>query len=374
MNLTGDTLITLLQALQLVALAPCLFVIAFLLLTARDYRQTVVPCLYFLSLASCFMLPLLELWPQFVRHTPQGPLVQGGLLFIRSLLPAFSFLLIVQFARGTMPPLLYWSILALPIVGGSGVVYAASLADELCLVPFGCVDAYVVEGLYSTFSNALIFLLLVVLFAHARRVGGAPRLATHSRYGMVVALIALNLLVTGLELAHIGGWLPKVDAALLTTLVRVTFIFVVLILLFRVFDRQQPAVMVAPGAARKQHEQHKKDMEIIERFEALMQEQRIYQEMECSRETVAQLLEVHENTLSRVINQHYHQRFTDVVNQYRIKEAQRLLVANPRQAITDIAFEVGFSSIPSFNRVFKESSGFSPSEFRSTRLAAQQRR
>jgi AraC-like DNA-binding protein len=72
--------------------------------------------------------------------------------------------------------------------------------------------------------------------------------------------------------------------------------------------------------------------------------------------------------LSRIINQHYKLRLTDVINQYRVKEAQMLLVTNPDQAITDIAFEVGFNSIPSFNRVFKDGCGVSPSEYRNNHV------
>lgn len=370
-----DTLITLLQALQLVALAPCLFVMAFLLITARDLQPVIVPCLYFVALACSFMLPLLGVWPQLDIHSGSGGVVYGGLIFVQSLLPAMSFLLIIQFATGAIPRLPYWGILALPLIGGSGVVYASLLADELCFSTYGCIPSAAVEGLYSTFSNALIFLLLVASFAHARKQSAPQVLDSRNRYWLIVALIGLNLLVMGVDLARIGEFMQQADALFATTLLRMTFIYVVLTLLFRVFDVSHNVTVdnAESTQPRKNTARDVKDREIIGGFEALMEEEQLYREMECGRETVAKALSVNENTLSRIINQHYKLRFTDVVNQYRVKEAQRLLVANPKQAVTDIAFEVGFNSIPSFNRVFKESSGFSPSEYRNTRLAARKR-
>lgn len=363
MIFSADMLITLLQALQLVALAPCLFVIAFLLLTVRK-REALVPCLYFAALAAGFVLLLLPLWQNQATHVANNTWLRGSLIFAQSLLPALSFLLVIQFAQGRMPSLPYWGILALPLVGGSGVVYASLLAEELCFSGIGCVPTDAVGGIYNTFSNALLFLLLVVLFARARREGKAP-LHERSRYWLIVSLICLNLLVTEVELLRVAGKMAVPDAEFTLTLLRMTFIYVVLTLLFRVFDRKAP---LAEGETQEDTPLEEKDREWIAAFERLMQEEQAYREMECSRSSIAQALDVHENTVSRIINQHYGMRLNDVVNQYRVREAQRLLVANPDQAVTDIAFEVGFNSIPSFNRVFKESCGFSPREYRMMRL------
>ncbi|NMB97695.1 MAG: AraC family transcriptional regulator [Clostridiaceae bacterium] len=55
--------------------------------------------------------------------------------------------------------------------------------------------------------------------------------------------------------------------------------------------------------------------------------------------------------------------FARYVNDIRIEKAQTLLKSS-KQNITDIAFEVGFNSIKTFNRVFKEKVGCTPSEYR----------
>jgi two-component system response regulator YesN len=47
-----------------------------------------------------------------------------------------------------------------------------------------------------------------------------------------------------------------------------------------------------------------------------------------------------------------------------VEEAKGRLIGE-ETPITTIAFDVGFNSIPSFNRVFKHITGLSPSEYRS---------
>lgn len=361
MHISIDSMISLLQALQLVALAPCLFVIVFLLTTHRHRLQVVVPCLYFAALAASFILPLLELWPQLFRHP-----VYSGIIFAQTLLPALSFLLIIQFATGKVPPPLYWGILALPLIGGSGIVYASLLSDELCLPEGACFSAADIEGLYATIGNGFTFLLLMVIFAQTHHNARWRNASARNEYWLILALIGLNLCSMAVDLWQLHGTLAQADAVFIDTTLRMTFIYVVLTLLFRVFDGgRQQADMTAPPRLSPVQEQRDKD--VVAAFEVLMQERQAYREMECNRESVARELGVSENMLSRIINQHYQARFTDVINQYRLKDAQRLLLADTEQSVTDIAFEVGFNSIPSFNRVFKENTGFSPTAFRATR-------
>lgn len=58
--------------------------------------------------------------------------------------------------------------------------------------------------------------------------------------------------------------------------------------------------------------------------------------------------------------------FNRYLNRLRISKASVLLAHSDRD-ITDISFETGFGSVKSFNRVFKEINGCSPSLFRKTR-------
>jgi len=57
--------------------------------------------------------------------------------------------------------------------------------------------------------------------------------------------------------------------------------------------------------------------------------------------------------------------FVDYVNEFRANVAMSLLQSSYGESVTDIAFQSGFNSIETFNRVFKKICGLTPSQFRS---------
>jgi AraC-like DNA-binding protein len=56
-------------------------------------------------------------------------------------------------------------------------------------------------------------------------------------------------------------------------------------------------------------------------------------------------------------------KFTDYVARVRLEDAKAELL-NPNRRISEIAYDVGFQSLPQFNRVFKRIFGQSPTQFR----------
>jgi AraC-like DNA-binding protein len=69
--------------------------------------------------------------------------------------------------------------------------------------------------------------------------------------------------------------------------------------------------------------------------------------------------------LSQLINNEFSVNFYDFINKYRVEEAKRLLIEDTRNyKILEIAFEVGFNSKATFNRVFKNVTDLTPSEFK----------
>ncbi|WP_412985002.1 helix-turn-helix domain-containing protein [Pontimicrobium sp. IMCC45349] len=69
---------------------------------------------------------------------------------------------------------------------------------------------------------------------------------------------------------------------------------------------------------------------------------------------------------SEVINQYAKQNFNDFINYYRIQETKRVLSDSEylNYTISSIAFDVGFSSLSSFNSAFKKFEGTTPSTYR----------
>lgn len=69
--------------------------------------------------------------------------------------------------------------------------------------------------------------------------------------------------------------------------------------------------------------------------------------------------------LSKLLNRHTGQNFSEALNKARIAQAKELL-KNPSMRIYDIAEEVGFQDLAHFSRVFKKLEGISANEYRNT--------
>ncbi len=82
-----------------------------------------------------------------------------------------------------------------------------------------------------------------------------------------------------------------------------------------------------------------------------------------SREGLADAMDMSPDHMSRMFKAHTGKKISDFINELRIKEAAQSLIETDER-ITDIAFNVGFESLATFNRVFLKIAGSSPSRYR----------
>lgn len=101
-----------------------------------------------------------------------------------------------------------------------------------------------------------------------------------------------------------------------------------------------------------------------ERLTRLMETEHLYQQYDLKLNQLATLMDMSPHDLSAFINREFHVSFYDFLNQYRAREAIRLLQADPDGDILTIAYRVGFNSKSAFYRVFKAHHGINPSELR----------
>ncbi|CAN5431215.1 hypothetical protein BH11BAC2_BH11BAC2_23130 [soil metagenome] len=109
-----------------------------------------------------------------------------------------------------------------------------------------------------------------------------------------------------------------------------------------------------------------KSMEIKEALIQLMQNEKPFLESELKIQDLASRMGLSIHHLSQVINDHLQQSFPEFINQYRIREACRLLT-DPRynqEKILGIAFDTGFGNKATFNATFRKITGMSPSAYR----------
>ena len=354
----SDILITITQALQLVALVPSIFVVVFLLCISRRDGSNIIPIGYFLALACQFVVPLLPVF--YLDDSYQW--LQGALIFGASLISAFSFLLIVQFLQGHIPSPVYWLVLAIPTIGGAPFIYAALQATEVCLDHDVCMVTDNLRVLYNVASSCLIFLLVVMFIARGNARIAIDDADRKHKYWLIVSLVMLNLAITAIDLSEVSGRISEANALLIATVIRIGFIYLVLTSIFRlfydIFEVQMPGHKDSKLSRNPELDAH-----LIEQLVELLEYQKIYREMGLSRRKLAEQLAVSEHQLSRIINSHFKKNYNELVNQYRVDEAKSRLRDENTQ-ITTIAFEVGFNSIASFNRVFKELTKLAPSAYR----------
>ncbi len=102
------------------------------------------------------------------------------------------------------------------------------------------------------------------------------------------------------------------------------------------------------------------------RLLALMERERPFLDPDLTLPALAGALGVHPAHLSRVINERLGRNFFEFVNRYRVEAAcQRLRRREAaKEKLFTIAIGSGFNSLATFNRVFKELTGRTPSDYR----------
>jgi AraC-like DNA-binding protein len=104
----------------------------------------------------------------------------------------------------------------------------------------------------------------------------------------------------------------------------------------------------------------------LKKLADLMDRERPFLDGNLTLPMVAKNLGISPDLLSQTLNGRLGQSFVDYINRRRIAEVQKLLVDphSRHKSIMALAFEAGFNSKTAFNRVFKQSVGITPSEFR----------
>jgi len=100
-----------------------------------------------------------------------------------------------------------------------------------------------------------------------------------------------------------------------------------------------------------------------------MDDEKPYMNNELRIQDISNELNIPIHILSYIINTQLNKNFFDFVNAYRIEEAKRRLLSKEYDKLTiiAIAFDCGFNSKATFNRLFKQYTLSTPSEFKKSR-------
>ncbi|MCB0688333.1 MAG: AraC family transcriptional regulator, partial [Saprospiraceae bacterium] len=78
----------------------------------------------------------------------------------------------------------------------------------------------------------------------------------------------------------------------------------------------------------------------------------------------AAILNISKNQLSQIVNQEFLCSFPELINQFRIDDAQRQIRSDTQKSIKEIYFDIGYSNKTTFYQHFKKITGVTPTEFR----------
>lgn len=105
------------------------------------------------------------------------------------------------------------------------------------------------------------------------------------------------------------------------------------------------------------------DTRIVETIDRLLREKQLFCDPDLTLNRLARRAAIPSRQISAAINRVCGRNVSQVVNEYRIEQAKRLL-ANSNLPITTVMFEAGFQTKSNFNREFLRLTGTSPSDYR----------
>lgn len=128
--------------------------------------------------------------------------------------------------------------------------------------------------------------------------------------------------------------------------------------------------LISPDFLQKYKSNHQFNEEnnkvYLQKLKTLLEEKKLFLDANLKLATLADELELPAYQVSRLINENFGKSFSDLVNEYRVKEFI-IRVNSPEynsHSILGIALEVGFKTKSVFNTTFKKFTGKTPSEFK----------
>lgn len=182
----------------------------------------------------------------------------------------------------------------------------------------------------------------------------------------VRALVIIEL-YNCLSVVPVGIWmLIDFPELVLVTPIMITSVMITIFLMNNRFP--ELFMMIEHEIVRKKYERSflegiDTDLLIV-RLDNLMKGARLYRDYELNLQMLSDKLSLTTHQLSQFLNEKLGMSFNMYINDFRIAEARELLADRSDMTVLQICFHVGFSSKSTFNSVFKNSTGMTPTEYR----------
>lgn len=350
----NDMNFTMPEVLSLVALVHAIYILVHLSLRRLPLQSTGLPLFYFFVLSCAFFLDFGQrnLQEFFIGYQD----LQWWAWFLG---PPLSVLLIIQISKANQPLKLseYVLLLILPLCWGLSVV-VADAQNSCTTVLFRCKEyqniLYLNGFIAGTLSLLTIFTKTDLLSKIKSQKYGSER------YWLCFSLIIMNIGFLISVIMYMSQNITQDEMLMMRAVLGLGFVYLISTNLLRLYPKSKKTSSNTLDGLESLSSDEKA---LIRKIEDLLTMDKIYQEASYSRKDLARECDSSEIVISKIINIYFQKSFPQLMNEYRIEEAKNLLV-DTQEPINVIAEEVGFNSLPTFNRVFKEMEGVSPSAFR----------
>lgn len=335
------------EVVALLGLAQCVYVLVFMLARSNRLTRATLPFLFFVTLALAFFSSAAE------ARWQTGFVYYGEFKWLLwTLACPLSALLVLQIASVTKSP-------SLPFWGMFFLIPCAYLVSLLLEYSYGQMEEWLhVSGIIVGCIS------LLVIWSERHFLGELYiRKNGKERYWLIIALVVLNIGLLIINMLFVNNLDNLGNIEMARNIIGISFVYIASTSLFRIYPQ---AVSIAPEEEEKDNYLNDLEVEIAMKIENLLHLEKVYQEPSYKRSDLARELEVTDSHLSKIVNIYFEKSVPQLLNTYRVGDAKSLLKETQAE-IAVISEEAGFNSIATFNRVFKEIEGVTPTEYRESR-------
>ena len=141
-----------------------------------------------------------------------------------------------------------------------------------------------------------------------------------------------------------------------------TFILYIIILLL-IFGNSKEASFFQEKEKYKNKEIDKKTLDIIAQKLSIITEKELFLNPNFTLEEAAKELKVTKHILSQYVNEILGKSFSNLIKEYRIEKAKKLLETEKNYTIESLGYDSGFNSKSTFFTAFKEITGLTPAAY-----------
>ena len=335
------------ELMALFGLIHSVYILVYISLRSKNFNAVLLPTLFFFALSCVFLLTAAQSrWGNLIPHYYDLKWALWAFCF------PLSMLLVLKIIRITKNPSpLYWAFLIL--------VPLSYFSIQHLSVQFGS-DL----GWYQVHSILIGSLSMLVIWQkrtwldslHSRKNG-------EERFWLIISHVVMNVGLLTIDLALLNKSISVENAETVRIIIGLAFVYIASTGLFRIFP--ETAGLKIPKE-KKDSILSNSDIDIAVSIENLLYTDKVYQEPNYGRSQMASELLISESNLSRIVKSYFQKSLPQLLNELRVKEA-RVFLSETDADIMTISQEAGFNSIATFNRVFKEIEGVSPSEYRANK-------